>query len=226
MTRRTNARLAGFLFLFYIVVVVTQMVLPGGTSGAEDTAARLAAIARNAPLERINILLTLLTSVIAMTLAMALHGLTRDVDRDLAVLALFLRMGEGLLAAVTPMISLGLLWLAAVGAGPGAPEPAGANALGAFLLKLGGWNTGVCSLLFAEGSTLFCWLFLRGRLIPAPLAWLGLAASILMVAGLPLRLVGWLHGPVAMWMWLPMAAFEIPLGLLLLIKGVREPAAA
>jgi hypothetical protein len=30
-----------------------------------------------------------------------------------------------------------------------------------------------------------------------------------------------LRGPVTQLMWLPMAAFEIPLGLWLLIKGVR-----
>ena len=39
MTRSNNARLAGFTFLFYIAVGITQMVLSSGT-GAEGTAAK------------------------------------------------------------------------------------------------------------------------------------------------------------------------------------------
>ena len=36
MTRRANARLAGFMFLFYIATGITSMVLSGrATSGAE-----------------------------------------------------------------------------------------------------------------------------------------------------------------------------------------------
>jgi len=175
---------------------------------------------------RINTLLTLLTCVTALTLAVALYGLTRDVDRDLAVLALSCRVGEGLLAAIAPVASLGLLWLATAGSEPGAADPATANALGAYLLKVRGWNTDVGATLFAVGSTLFSWLLLRGRMIPVPLAWLGVLASILLVVGLPLQLAGFVSGPVTQFLWLPMAAFEIPLGLWLLIKGVRTPEVA
>ena len=82
----------------------------------------------------------------------------------------------------------------------------------------------LAATLFAVGSTLFSWLLLRGRMISAVLAWLGVVASVLLVALLPLQLVGALTGPVTQFMWLPMAAFEIPLGLWLLIKGVAAPA--
>jgi hypothetical protein len=71
----------------------------------------------------------------------------------------------------------------------------------------------------------FSWLLLRGRLIPVPLAWLGVVASVILVVGLPLRLVDVIGGAAAQVMWLPMAAFEIPLGFWLLIKGVRQPRA-
>jgi Domain of unknown function (DUF4386) len=64
---------------------------------------------------------------------------------------------------------------------------------------------------------------LRGRMIPAPLTWVGVVASVLSVVGLPLQLAGWLHGPIAMLMWLPMLAFEVPLGLWLLSRGVAAP---
>jgi Domain of unknown function (DUF4386) len=223
MTLRTNARIAGFTFLLYIAVGVTQMVL-GGETAAGGIAATLAAISQHAAQVRVNIVLTLLICVTAMVLAVALYGLTRDVDRDVAVLALSFRLGEGLLAAIAPMTTLGLLWLATAGTGADPPDTAAANALGAYLLKVRSWNVTITATLFAVGSTLFSWLLLRGRLIPVPLAWLGVVASVLLVLGLPLGLVGFVPSSYVQILWLPMAAFEIPLALWLLIKGVAVPA--
>jgi NADH:ubiquinone oxidoreductase subunit K len=60
-------------------------------------------------------------------------------------------------------------------------------------------------------------------MIPVALAWLGVLASVLLVVALPLQLAGLLRGPVTQLMWIPMAAFEIPLGLWLIVKGVRTP---
>ena len=83
--------------------------------------------------------------------------------------------------------------------------------------------SGEAAIFFAVGSLLFSWLLLRGRLIPVALAWLGVLASSLWVVGLPLQIVGVLPDSVTWLMYLPMAAFEIPLGLWLLIKGVAMP---
>ena len=74
---------------------------------------------------------------------------------------------------------------------------------------------------FAVGSTLFCWLLLRGRIIPAALAWIGLVASILLVVFLPLQIAGLVSGVITKLVFVPMAAFEIPVGIWLLVKGVR-----
>ncbi len=222
MTRRTNARIAGFAFLFYIAVGVFQMVL-GRATRADGIAEKLVLISQHAPQVNLNILLSLLICVTAMTLAVTLYAITRDEDRDLAVLGLSFRLGEGLLAAIAPIASLGLLWLATAGTRTDSPDTAAAQALGGFLLKVGGWNETIAATLFAFGSTIFSWLFLRGRMIPVALAWLGVVASILLVVCLPLDLVGVLPGSLAQLMWLPMAAFEIPLGLWLLIKGVATP---
>ena len=63
-------------------------------------------------------------------------------------------------------------------------------------------------------------------MIPIPLAWVGLVASVLLVIGLPLQAAGFLSGPITMMMWLPMLTFEVPLGLWLIIKGVATPARA
>ena len=223
MTRRANARLAGLMLLFFIAVGITQMVL-GAATRAEGIAERLTLMAQHPSQVRVNVVLTLLTSVTALTLAVALYGITREQDHELALLALSCRVGEGILTAIGPMATLGLLSLGTAGAEPGASDTAAAHVLGAFLLNVRVWNTTITATLFAVGSTLFSWLLLRGRMVPVPLAWLGVVASVLLVVGLPLQLVGALHGPVTQLMWLPMAAFEIPLALWLLIKGVAVPA--
>ena len=220
MTRTTNARIAGFAFLFYIAVGITQMVL-GRPMGAPDTATRLPLMAQHSSRVQVELLLTLLTSVTALTLAVALYAITRDEDRDLATLGLCCRVGEGMLGVIAPMITLGLLWLATTtDVGTAGRDTPSVLVLAGLLRKLGGWNTITAAMLFAIGSTIFSWLLLRGRMIPRLLAWVGVAASVLLVVLLPLELAGLISGLVTKIMWLPMAAFEIPLGLWLLVKGV------
>jgi Domain of unknown function (DUF4386) len=225
MTRTTNARLAGFMFLFYIATGVASMVVFNqATSGAEGTAAKLASIAQHAPLVRLTAVLTLLTFVDAVVLAVALYALTRDQDRDLAVLALSFRVSEGVIAAIATVRTLGLLSVATASAGAAAPDAAAAIALGALLLKAGGLFTNIAATAFAIGSTLYSYLFLRARSIPVPLAWLGVLGSVLLVVALPLQLAGFLRGPVTYFVWIPIAVFEVVLAFWLLIKGVAMQA--
>ena len=219
MTRRTNATIAGVTLLLYIAIGITQMVL-GSATNAESISERLVLMAQHATQVRINLLLGVIVCFIAVTLAVTLYAITRDEDRDLAILALCFRVTEGMLAVVGIMTTVALLWLATDGAGTGELDRGAAHGIATFLQRVRGWNVTIAAMLFAAGSTIFCWLFLRGRMIPTALAWLGLIASILLVVGLPLQLAGFLGGSIVQFLWLPMALFEIPLGLWLIIKGV------
>ena len=100
-----------------------------------------------------------------------------------------------------------------------------ANRLGDYLLMPSRSAMNMGGLFFAVGSMIFSYLLLRGRIVPASLALVGVIASILLVLGLPLQIAGLLTGPVSGYLWLPMVAFQISLGLWLLIKGVRTPTA-
>jgi hypothetical protein len=220
MTRTTNARIAGFTFLFYIAAGIASLVLFGRATSGEGIAAKLAGIAQHTSDVRITVVLDLLQCFSALVLAATLYAITREQDPDLAMLALTCRVGEGVLGAIGIPSTLGLLWLATA-AGASAPDAAAAHALGAYLLR---GNVALTATFFAVGSTLFSYLLLRGRMIPIPLAWLGVVASVLLVVGLPLQLAGFLRGPLTSLMWLPMLAFEVPLALWLLIKGVAMPA--
>ena len=182
MTRTTIARLAGFTFLFYIVIGVTELVLRSGGTGAEATAVKLARLGQQAS---------------AVVLAVTLYLITRDAGPVLALVAMICRLLEGVGSTIAALLNVP-------------------------------WHTN--AIFFAVGSTLFCWLFLRGRMIPVAMAWLGVLASVLLVVILPLQLAG-LTGGSANWfnaitwfVWLPMLVFEVTLALWLIVKGVAAPA--
>jgi len=76
MTRTTNARLAGFTFLFYIAAGISSLAL-AGRGHATDV-------------------LSLLTSFSALVLGVTLYAITREQDADLALLGLTCRVIEAI----------------------------------------------------------------------------------------------------------------------------------
>jgi hypothetical protein len=216
MTRTTNARIAGFTFLLYIAAGIASVVLFRRATSGEGIAAKLAGIAEHASDVSVLVVLGLLQCFSAIVLAVTLYAITRDQDQDLAMLGLTCRVGEGIIGGLSIPGTLTLLWLA-TSTGTDAPATDAAHALGAYLLRE---DVALTGTFFAVGSTLFAYLLLRGRMIPIPLAWLGVGASALLVVGLPLRLAGLVHGPMTSLMWLPMLAFEVPLTLWFLTRGV------
>ncbi len=223
MTRTTNARIAGFTYLFYIAVGIGSMVLFNGATSGEGTAAKLANVAEHSSDVGVAIVLSLLSCFSALVLGVSLYAITRDEDHDLAMLGLACRVGEGVVHAANLPKTLGLLWLATAGTGAGALEVEAANTIGTFLLIPAG-STIISATFFAVGSTLFSYLLMRGRMVPVPLAWLGILASVLLVVALPLQIARFLKGPVTFYVWIPMFVFEVALAAWLLIKGVATPA--
>ena len=222
MTRTNNARIAGSTFFVYIVAGIASMVVFGRAASGAGVAAKLAAIAQHPTEVGIVIVLGFIQCFAALVLAVTLYAITREQDPDLAMLALACRVAEGVIAGSSMPRTLSLAWLAAA-SGESALDSASAHALGAYLLR---GDMAVTATFFAVGSALFSYLLLRGEMIPAPLAWVGFVASVLLVIGLPLQAAGFVSGPITRMMWLPMLAFEVPLGLWLIIKGVATPARA
>ena len=215
MTRLTKARIAGLTLLLYIAAGISNMILMGGATSGEGTAAKMARIAEHAADVRWSILLTLAESLSALLLGVLFYGLTREQDHELAMFGLVCRVCEGVLGATTIPKAAGLLGLAASG------DP---NGLGAFLL-MPGPSVPAAAIFWAAGSTVFSYLMARGRMVPGVIAWLGVFSSALLVVCLPLQLVGWLAGPVTGYMWLPALVFEVTLGPWLIVKGCARLAA-
>jgi hypothetical protein len=217
MTVKTNARIAGITFLVYIAAAFPAMVLFGRATSAHGIAAKLAGIAQHATDVRISVILELVGALSALVLAVTLYAVTRRVDAELAMLAFTCRVVEGVSGAIGIKSSAKLLWLTTA-TGTNAPDAETVRIVAATLLT--GQAAGVTATFFAIGSTLFSWLLLRGRMIPSPLAWLGVIGSVLLVVALPLQFAGVIGGSGFGFIWLPVALFELTVGPWLIIKGV------
>ena len=219
MTRTTNARIAGFTYLFYAAIGICGDLLMHHAFGGADDATTLSRFGEYATEVRIDILIKLLEALSAFVLAVTLYGITRDEDNELAMLALVCRVAEGVLGSLNNIPGyLGLLWLAKAGVGTGVPDIPTTNALRAFLL-MPGTSVPLGAVFFAVGSLIFSYLLLRGRMVPVSIAWLGL-----LVVVLPLQLAGFPSGPLTgYFLWLPALVFQVVLALWLLIKGVATP---
>lgn len=218
MTRSTNARIAGITFLGYIAAGLTSMAVWGKVAGGGDIPTTLANIAQHGTGVGITILLDLVCALAAITLGVTLYGITRDEDRELAIMGMVCRLVEGMMCGIGVSKTLSLQWLAA--GGSNTLDSASVFALGSYLSQNGATLT---ATFFAFGSLFFSYLFLRGRLIPRWMAWLGMVASVLLAIVLPLQLAGFLTGPILTVAWGLMLAFEVPLGLWLIFKGVADP---
>lgn len=172
MTLKTNSRIAGFAYLFYIAVAFPK---PG-----VDV--------------RVQKLFDFLSCVCALVLAVTLYAITRDEDRDLALLGFLFRGGEGISTAAA-MIAKSSAFL------------------------IGG-------SLFAIGSTVFCYLLFRGRIIPRWLAMLGLTGSALVAIVLPAQLSGFVATDALRSVWYPIGIFEVIVAFWLIIKGAAPPTPA
>jgi hypothetical protein len=209
------------MYLLYIALAFPSMVFYARATRGPDLGSQLVRIAEHRADMRIAVVLTMLTAIVAFALAIGLFGITRSQDLELAVFALCCRVGEGVINAIAAVGMLALLSIAMTGVD--ALDPASARGAAAALMRQNwGWFG---AFLFAVGSTAFCWLLLRGRIVPAALAWLGVLASLILDVGLPLQIGGLASGASTQLMWIPMALFEIPVGIWFLLKGVSERSA-
>jgi hypothetical protein len=217
MTLRASARVAGIMFLLYIALGIAGLLFfNSATNGGDDVA--IATLALHVHELRWAATCTLLTMLDAIVLGVTLFSLTRMVDSELAFLALACRIIE---AAVNGFMVVALLVLCRLVEVPGAfGSSASAPAIVAFVLGIPTATNAVAATSFAVGSALFCYLFLRGCLIPKLLAGLGLFGSCLVAVGMPLSMLNLLPGPMAAWMWAPIAIFEIVVALWLLFNGI------
>ena len=236
--RRRAARIAGAAYLITDATSILAIVVRSRLIVSGDAARTAGNIAAHARLFRVGIVADLLTGAGVVILNLALYELLAPVQRSLARLAALWRLVEvsvGSAIAVSGFMVLSLLsgadFLQAI---PPRELPALAS------LLVGAQTSGYLIVLFFAGlgSTIYTYLLVRSRFVPKPLALLALSGSLLvglfpltrmLFPALPAATVAAVRAlpgiaPVGFALILvPIVAFELLLGLWLLVKGVRIP---
>ena len=220
MTQRRDARLAGCAYLAYILFAMSSSILFAKASAGGDVSQTLSTLSRMIWTARVTVLLDLLCPVCALVLAATLYGLVKTVDPTVALLAMLFRLGEGVLGALPQIGKLELIQLATHRT-VGAAITSGDLALGNELLHRP--DNDFSAFFFVVGGFLFAYLFLRGRLIPRWLAWIGVVTIGVQLIGIPLHIATMVPGSIVNWLWFPILLYEVPLGIWLIAKGAGCP---
>lgn len=219
MKRPIVARAAGATFLVFWIVRVAGSIMFEGSLG-NSAAERVAAIAANAGDLRIGVVLALTNSVLALVIGVLLYFYTRSSHAELSTLVLLSRVGEAMFFGAYALGMAALVFIAT------RSTPATSEMDSALVLVIARSTrhaTLVAEFFFSVGSAAFAWILLRARLAPRWLAAFGLVASLVPAVGMPLQIIGATRGFNTALFWVLMLAFEITLGVWLLITRGRDP---
>jgi hypothetical protein len=216
------ARLAGALYLVQMATgVFAEVFVRGSLVVRGDPAQTAQNIIDSERLFRLGIASDLVCYTAVLVATWALYVLLRSVDRNLAVLAVLLRLMELALHFNVTTQSLTALRLLSGADYLQAIDTTVLQSLAQLAIGVqgAGMNTGF--VLLGLGSAVFAWLFFRSRYIPRILAGWGVFASFLLSAYAFTVIVFPRAAALQIVPMLPMGIYEVGLGFWLLLKGVR-----
>lgn len=180
--QRTYARLAGIVFLanYLLQGLGDSVTIIARRSESFAETARWAA--ESAVLYRVALVHVAASWIAICILAFALYVVLEPVNRRLAQLALFLRLGASFVGAASLMFRVAQARLYQASATAGLFTTEQLRTLVAVSQRAAGAGFAVAMMFLGAGSMLFFLLFLRSRYLPGALARFGIFASALLVA--------------------------------------------
>ncbi len=217
------ARLAGAMFLLINATGIFSEIFVRGSLLRGNITQVAQNIISSEPLYRLSIVGDLVTFTGVLVLIWALYVLLRPVNRNVALLAVFLRIVEtpvGAAATVASLIAVRLLSSAEYLKVFEADE---LHALSRLARDAFGFGQDVGFIFVGLGSTVFAYLLLRSRYIPRILAAWGMFASLLFaIYNLVIIVFPGVEETLIMYLsFAPMGIYEIGTGLWLLLKGAK-----
>lgn len=177
-TQRRYARLAGFLFLGEIILVLGSGFVLSHIVGSGTLAETTKRIAESERLYRVALSTLVIVTLSSVVLAFALYATLKPVNRLLAQLGMIFWLGDSFLGLVERICSFVRLHLyisvQTVGVGTVTAE-----ALADLMRSIAGTTENIGGISFGIGSLLFFYLFFKSSYIPRLLSSLGLAASVI-----------------------------------------------
>jgi hypothetical protein len=228
-SQRKAARVAGWMYLFTMMAAnFAEFYVRGRILVQGDAVQTARNIAASAGLFRLGLASDLLMLAGEGVLVVALYVILKPVNRNLAMLAVFWRLVECSVAAVTVAGNIAALRLLSGADSPQALNSEQLQALARVLIGMDAGGNRVAALFFGLGSAAFCCLWFKSRYIPRVLSAWGILASLVPVF-IPLATIvlsAFADAPLRRARTgSPIIIFEVVLGGWLLLKGIKEPVA-
>jgi hypothetical protein len=218
------ARLAGAMYLVTMAMAIFgESVVRGSLIVPGDVTQTAQNIIESEGLFRLGIAMDLVTVTGVLVLLWALYVLLRPVDRNLALLAVFLRMTEVAIHFVATLFSLLALRFLSGAGYLVAFDVNQLHALARLAISVQSAALNLGFLPLGLGSAVFAYLLLRSRIVPRALAAWGVFSSLLLATYALLYVI--FPAVLAIWvvMMAPMFVYEVTLGFWLLkVAPVRE----
>lgn len=182
-------------------------------------------IAEHQQMFRIGSVIHLLTFASDAVIAVALYVILSPVSRHVALLAAFWRLADSAILSVNILNDFAILRFLSDAEYLKSIDPKQLQALARLTYSVAGAGFQIGFVFLGLGSTVFAWLWLKSGYVPKGFAVLGIFASLMLAFGTVAIMLFPALNVVGMSYMAPMFFFEVGLGLWLLIKGLRVPAA-
>ncbi|MFA4907252.1 MAG: DUF4386 domain-containing protein [archaeon] len=219
------AKFAGFLFLLSLLVplfnwtfILSKLIV---TENAIDTAHN---ILTNEFLFRINIINEVLISAVATALAVALYIMLKSVNKNLALLALFLKLTESILSAIIALGHTAALLMLTDKSSLSGLEPKQIQAFIGLFLNVHILVTAIPGIFLGLNLVIFLSLLYKSNYVPRWLSGFGVLSytlifiydsSMILLPNFSTILIVQIIG------WGPSILFEVLIGIWLLFKGIK-----
>jgi len=224
-TQRIYARLAGFLFLWLIITGLAGTLMISHIVGSGTFAENAKRAVASEHLYRVALSSELIETLSAALLAFALYVTLKPVDKLLAQIAMFWRLGESFIGGVGMIVGFVRLHLyssqsiGAFGAGQ-------SQALVDLTRNAGFAAYNISATFFSIGSILFSYLLFKSNYIPRILSAFGVFASVVVTIMCFGSLIFPEHAATLQYGWAPMAIAEVTTGIWLMLFAVKTQAPA
>jgi hypothetical protein len=220
-TQRIYARIAGFLFLWLIITGLAGEITISHIVGSGTFAEIAKRVAASEHLYRAALSSELIETLSAVLLAFALYVTLKPVDKFLAQVAMYWRLGEAFIGGVGMIGGFVRLHLYTSSKSIGALGTDQSQALLDLTRQAGFASYNISAIFFSVGSTLFCYLFFKSRYIPRILSAFGVFASVVVTVMCFASLIFPEHSGTLQYGWAPMAIAEVTTGIWLMLFAVK-----
>ena len=226
-TQARAARIAGAMFLIPMATsIFGQSVVRDSLVVSGDATQTAQNIIEHERFFRIGILADVVTFTGVIVLVWALYVLLRRVDRNLALLAVMLRVVEVAVHYVAVLFSLIALMLLGDADYLTTFDESQRHSLARLAIRAQGAGVNLGFVLTGVGSSVFAYVLLRSGYVPKMLAAWGVFSSLLL-ATYPISVIVFpAVAPYWLFMMVPMFFYEVPLGVWLLVKGAKVNSSA